>query len=528
MTKLLESNTVEIIKAVAELWKIILILVITIACLVLRKSIGRFLSRISKLKVAGQEIETIELTKEIKSVLTPDGSKTVLNEVTNSTESVAETNKTLENKTTTKSYFELLNIGKFTEAENLFLESQENNADPIKKAIEHLFFIYNKYAYGDPDALDELKQKINKSSNREVTTVGYRILGKIHYELTDYQKAIELYKTALQSENDETQVVEINAKIASSYYKLEDKKSSLQTLSDCTHKIKDEHALNRLYTHISDYYDNEKDYFKKAISLNKALTYNPANTKTLFALSYAFQEDNLHKLSYFYYKQTLSIDFNNEAALNNMAVALSELRDYSYYVHQQYKLAIEKGSTLSASNLANIYIHNGLFDEAESILNEAKKQKSIHANVWDSINSLNESKEAQKNKSKNLDKEILKIKLFFDNYTNRFFAPVSTIDFSLQNWKIENHSHTKIETSTNSLTFEFSDTESLTIIYESHNVGRVNYKRKDKKYPSTTLMEKLTGLFYINSSLDEITIMLQSEYIEYEVVYFKLQNNSQS
>src|SRR5206468_1109540 len=111
---------------------------------------------------------------------------------------------------------------------------------------------------------------------------------------------------------------------------------------------------------LADLYDSESAE-KRALMLEKALSYQPIDKERQFAAGYAYSHAGLNGLAIAHYEKSLEISSKQEMAANNLGVALRDLKLQSLAV-AKYKKSIELGGTLAASNLASLLMDVGALE----------------------------------------------------------------------------------------------------------------------------------------------------------------------
>jgi tetratricopeptide (TPR) repeat protein len=148
-----------------------------------------------------------------------------------------------------------------------------------------------------------------------------------------------------------------------------------------------------------------------------------------FDTAFACSEADLEELAALHYKKLIPIDPSHSSALNNLGVAFSRLKIQNLAV-AKYKRAVANDETLAASNLANIFINDGMLEEAEKLLKEAQTKKDVHENVSDSLVKLETAKrEGEEDREKCLNLANAQYR-FLTGFSEAIFA-VDQIKFPL-------------------------------------------------------------------------------------------------
>ena len=96
-------------------------------------------------------------------------------------------------------------------------------------------------------------------------------------------------------------------------------------------------------------------------------------------------------------------------ALNNAGVAAQSLSLPITSVNY-YRMAKERGNTLSSSNLASKLIDIGFVDEAETVLSEAEQKSKVHQNVYSVRVEIAEQRDTEKEELIAIEKRVEKMR----------------------------------------------------------------------------------------------------------------------
>jgi pyrimidine deaminase RibD-like protein/TPR repeat protein len=151
---------------------------------------------------------------------------------------------------------------------------------------------------------------------------------------------------------------------------------------------------------------------QKAALLCRAASIHPTSSN-FFSAAYALAEANLHALAAIQYELALASESNNEASLNNLAVAFDKLSLPGMAV-QHYRKAAELGNTLAMANLAQQYIAGGFFHEADVEVKRGRTAEEPHENIGAAMVALANAKSEESKRWTEQRKMALSQKSFFD------------------------------------------------------------------------------------------------------------------
>lgn len=149
------------------------------------------------------------------------------------------------------------------------------------------------------------------------------------------------------------------------------------------------------FKHVAEIESDRGDREASSIAWEKAVQYAPGDTSLLFTAGYeVIGVDGFNDLAINNYDALLALTPNDAIAINNLAILAGDIPGKRIGL---YKHSMNLSQTLPMANLANMYIDNGFFDEADEILQKALEREDVHENVNSAIVRLKEAREKQKN-----------------------------------------------------------------------------------------------------------------------------------
>ncbi|MFP4047328.1 MAG: tetratricopeptide repeat protein [Bacteroidales bacterium] len=182
------------------------------------------------------------------------------------------------------------------------------------------------------------------------------IIGKIHYNLGDFEKAIQYFLQSLEI-----------------LKKQEDKDGIANVYNN----------IGMSYRDISNY-DKAMEYHEKALEINLEIDNKPGIAKSYNNIGVCYYSSEKYDTVLIYIKKALDINesINNKkgisSALNNLAICYSSMENYekalsafqrSLDINREFGDKSAIGTTLN--NIGNLYIHLGDFDKAEEYLEKS-------------------------------------------------------------------------------------------------------------------------------------------------------------
>lgn len=412
------TNTVEIINAVAGLWKLVLAVAIIVAILVFRKSLHKTLSGLKNIKYKKGETEvTLEggmhsEKPEIVSEGVVDATQAPEKQI------CSEESPATENKSIFSEMYTAFSEKRIADAEDAFERLQQSKDEESAKLINESIYLYFRYKYAnDASAISKLETLAENDDSKE--TVFYWIAA-CHELSRNYPKAVNAYKQSLAAEiTDEKRALNTVA-LAKCLIKTENTLDALKELSEALSRVTSTSAKAQLYQGIADVYEANENYSLRAIALQKVLEFTPESTSTLFSAAYAQSNADFSSLSAVNYNTLLRFSPEHTSALNNLGVECERLGLPMKCV-AYYKQAVDLKETLAMSNLANKYIHLGFEKEAQDLLDLAMNEKNPHKNVGHSLASLADSKEKEDKEWEAITSVALKQQQFYWEYAAAYF-----------------------------------------------------------------------------------------------------------
>lgn len=178
---------------------------------------------------------------------------------------------------------------------------------------------------------------------------------------------------------------------------------SLDLIREELDRNQDSNQRSALFCRAAELFQNLELEYESSCALEKALELRPLDFGTRFKLAYKYSEKSANKFAAYHYLKHCAVS-PDEASLNNLGVSYSAVKLPILSV-RRYRESIEKGGTLAASNLALSLVGTGLISEAETILNAAITEQTVHDNVYSTMNHI---RIAQKNEEER-ESEMLKI-----------------------------------------------------------------------------------------------------------------------
>jgi hypothetical protein len=426
MELLQQSNyTAEIIRAIGSLWPLLLITVIIILLLIYKKGVSKFLLRFNKISgktpVVELQLEASNDTKDIPksnqdNIVTSQAPEVtpseIVDEIANEEEIISMANV----------YGSLIKRD-ILGAQNALNTVNEKESDEDQRYINELLFLKYKYLFPKVDTIEEIKSKVTNAPTKDLKSKAFEYIGDIYLDQKKYDYAIQYYKMSLEEADKQIEIADKAAKLSLTFHLNSQKEKCLPLLYDIKLNMSEPKALSKIYLSIAAHFEKENDNLNRVLALEASTSLDPFDTSTLFSVAYEYGQPNvdMNILSLSHYETYLSIKPNEQSVLNNLAVSYGKLGMLGKGV-EYYKKSSQLGNTLASSNLANKYIFNGFYEEANELLNIAKIKTDVHESVWASLKDLAD-KENKENEKINLVRQSgERFQLFLRRFSEKYFS----------------------------------------------------------------------------------------------------------
>lgn len=310
----------------------------------------------------------------------------------------------------------------FDAAEEAFRAIQAEEDDEHSRATNKLVYEYYRFKNGDRNALKRLEDLAqNAQSAPDWAWEPHTYLGLAYQLAGSHAKAESSFRSALVASKTEVQRANAVTHLATSQFRQEQTDSALATFEEAIRSTSDSAALAVLYEALASHYEETKEHESRAFALEKALENRPDDTDLRFEAALAYGEAGFPALSLSHYQILLQTSPNNEGALNNAGVSFASL-NMPIKAVDSYQAAYALGNTLSAANLAHLYLRAGFVEDASELLDEAMQMENPHPNVAGAIARISTNKEADDLIEKDTLKSAREQRVFFLAFAEQRFA----------------------------------------------------------------------------------------------------------
>jgi tetratricopeptide (TPR) repeat protein len=412
---------VQTIQAVGSLWKLAAVALIIVGLILFRKQIRKILDRLSHFRFnwgkAGFSINEPALEEKVKAAVEKQELAAAEKAATTESESAKPAEGPPE-----PTDWELEMMRGFidedrSKAKEAFEKLQAAEKDEAKRIENEASFLYWSFQSGDVSAQAKL-QRLDTAAS----------------EFPDTQALVRqwdawCYKFANDNKQAERRFLEAAAVAHSPKLRAQNLRVAAQTMADRGSRTEAEDLLisrfakaadneerGELLLTLADLYESES-MEKRALMLDRALSYQPVNKQRQFAAGYAYSDAGMNGLAMIHYEKSLDIGPKQEMAKNNLGVVLKALKLPSLAV-DEYKRSIELGGTLAAANLARALMDAGALEEAHMLLRAARGKENPHQNVFTASNRLEKIREEEDKRKRKIAEVSEKCRQFLLGYAD--------------------------------------------------------------------------------------------------------------
>jgi len=334
-------------------------------------------------------------------------------------------------------------------AEAIFKKAQSLETNGVERLTNEGFYYYLRYISGDTNALRSLIKLIESSTQKDGFVDISRYLGLAYEHSNNYDLAVDSYNKALEKAVEDNDKAVLITAIARNFYKLDKVTKAFEICFEALADVKQPASRAHIYEALGDLYEQANQMELRALALEKALSYKPENKEMRFSAAYSYSVDRLSALSLMHYNTLFKMQPDNTYALNNMGVQYTELKMPIFGV-SYYKRSDGKGETLAGANLAYKLMEAGFAEEAQSILDRARRQDDVHPNIGSALASLGQRKEAESLREKTILTTARQQQQFILRFADSVFCKSSSVSLH-GNWMIKDGTPVVISHSQESL-----------------------------------------------------------------------------
>lgn len=244
-------------------------------------------------------------------------------------------------------------------------------------------------------------------------------IGHQYGELGEFCKAGEFYLKSAEKESNKIGKIERICSAAENFGKAKKYDTAFEIiLNELKSTDLGNESKFRLYRTMASLFEMKKDSDSEICFMEKALEINPFDYSLRFNLAYRYSEIGKENLALYHYKKVVSRS-PSTGSWNNLGVSYDGLGLHGKSI-EAYKESKNLGGTLAIANMAYRYIDNGFFEEAEEILGEAVKIENYHPNVAAAKARVEELKEDEENKERQILESYEPHGLFYKSYSEAY------------------------------------------------------------------------------------------------------------
>ncbi len=338
--------------------------------------------------------------------------------------------------------------------DEVFIDLSGKECDLNKKIENEAWYIFCQYRLGRNSALAALKELAEKHERSEGYSLINRIIASCYEKDKQFAKAADYFMEASEKADNEEDEFRFLADRARCLYLSGDINLAYQILSQSLELTQNEQCLYIIYSGLA-YLLKEEEKPEEAFALEKCLELQPNNIEIRFNLAYLYGQQNKNDLAFGHYYKLIDFKGDHEAALNNIGVCYEELK-MPLKAMEHYKKSWEMSNSLAAANLAYQYIDAGFGEEARKLLDKAKVQSEVHANVGSAIAKLATAEEKEDTILKEKLKACIEKQRFLSMFSGSYFKTATNVDIS-GTWISSTGNEVNVSQATNTVEFNWNE-----------------------------------------------------------------------
>ncbi len=511
----MSEESSKFIEAIGELWKLALVVSVFSALYIFREQIKEMLPKLNRIKMRGIVADLgggKEKDIEAPSQTAPDNLEKPKEEEEPDPIIEAQDNKEPISLLSFWLTLRARNFGDADEIEKKLLETETDELEKEKLSITCLSYRYQ--IINDKAALTTL-QGYSESEDGRLAKLRSYILAQLGYcyrATEQYDKAIPAFKQAAGSAGSEAERVSSIVQIAQCQTKLGLPEEALRLLSEKLGGISSEENRAILFREIASIEKELGDKIMEAVALEKVTEYEPGDSNAAFAAAYAQSQVSIPYVSFKNYLRETHLNPDSSMGTNNLGVQLAEL-DMPIQSVRYYRLAEEKGNTLSAANLAYLLISKGFRTDARDLLIKAQGANDVHTNVNRALAAINDQ-ETQEIEQWNKCEELAEQhKRFLRRFAEAYYTPKHPLPGFAGNWSLQSGEEIEITQEQATISMEWGSGSNRTkITGEQKNGGAkiIIYRTGSSPFSLPTGAPSYdagtSGLAYLSADVSEIHI----------------------
>ena len=411
----------EMVNAIADLWKLGLVLFFTLLLIFLREPLRNFFEKTTKLRLRFGERELQMSTEEPEAKPQARSEEEAAPErvVTEPAENI------LKPEPRSAREWRMQMIGAYMsrnieEGDEAFQKVQDSTTNAIEKLKNEAFYLWLRFHHaGDTFALAKLE---DLAKREEISGNVHYWIGSCYETAGDFEKAARAYEISAEEPQTEKARASDILSVARCLFRAGKQQDAFTRVTQELGKVTAPDAVSALYEGLAQLYEMAEDPELRAFALEKALESRPNDTSLQFSAAHSYGQKDLDVLALLHYNTLLTFSPDNPGALNNISIQYENLQMPMRSV-EFYKKAIELGETLAASNLAYRLMNAGFKGEAAEILDKAKEQKNLHANVGSAIAAISDKEQAETDSEESYLTAAREQQRFLLSFAEAYFRP---------------------------------------------------------------------------------------------------------
>ena len=302
-------------------------------------------------------------------------------------------------------YFDAFNNDNYIKLQEIYDTELTKVLSDDEKITWKAITLRVSYNIGYSEALQQLKDYAQANSKKP--DVAYQLA--ILYESLDKGEAsrqfLELSKLYDRSNNDDrSKIVDCFSRASKCIMEEGKYEPACQMLYSLLHDEVFSNQKATILSALANISKMNKDWERFFAYAEGSLNLDASNNELRFDLAYRYAENQQNKISLLHYKNLTSA-YTHPVGLNNLGVGYNHFGLLGKSIRSYLESAKHK-ETLAMANIANAYLEQGFWNDAEATIDKANKLSAegveVHGNIGYATNRLKTAKEEETDKESEL------------------------------------------------------------------------------------------------------------------------------
>lgn len=322
-------------------------------------------------------------------------------------------------------YFNALDNNNLAKLQEIYESELQKVLSAEEKVTWKAVNLRLSYHLGETGALKELQEYAKSNKDNPDVSLQLAIL----YEGMDNDKAKQQFLEASKlydkaSDDGRNNIVICYRRACSCIAKEGKYEQAYQTLYSLLHDDKFVNQKATILSALADISKMNKDWERFFAYAEGSLDLDVSNSELRFSLAYQYTENKHYKLSLLH-NINLTSSITHPMGLNNLGVGYNHFGLLGKSI-ESYLESAEHKNTLAMANIAQAYLQQGFWDDAEATINKANNLSTegikVHGNIGYAANRMKTKKEEEDSKESEILIQARTERDFRIKHANSFFS----------------------------------------------------------------------------------------------------------